>query len=97
VSDSDSFIEDDTGELASAKNFSPCFPPFTGVGGRAPSFDGAAVRQSAALSSSLVRPTTPKDLGASPEDIARTCHAHPTLSEAIKEAALAIGSRAIHI
>jgi len=35
--------------------------------------------------------------GASAEDIARTCHAHPTLSEAIKEAALAADGRAIHI
>jgi len=37
------------------------------------------------------------EFGASAEDIARTCHAHPTLSEAIKEAALAVGGRAIHI
>jgi dihydrolipoamide dehydrogenase len=35
--------------------------------------------------------------GASAEDIARTCHAHPTLSEAVKEAALAVDGRAIHI
>jgi len=38
-----------------------------------------------------------KKLGASAEDIARTCHAHPTLSEALKEAALAVDGRAIHI
>ena len=38
-----------------------------------------------------------KEFGASAEDIARTCHAHPTLSEALKEAALAIDGRAIHI
>jgi len=38
-----------------------------------------------------------KEFGASAEDIARTCHAHPTLSEALKEAALAVGGRAIHI
>jgi dihydrolipoyl dehydrogenase len=37
------------------------------------------------------------EFGASSEDIARTCHAHPTLSEAIKEAALAVAGRAIHI
>jgi dihydrolipoamide dehydrogenase len=37
------------------------------------------------------------EFGASAEDIARTCHAHPTLSEAVKEAALAVGKRAIHI
>jgi dihydrolipoamide dehydrogenase len=34
---------------------------------------------------------------ASSEDIARTCHAHPTLNEAVKEAALSVLSRAIHI
>jgi dihydrolipoamide dehydrogenase len=37
------------------------------------------------------------EFGASAEDIARTCHAHPTLSEAVKEAALAVGKRAIHM
>jgi dihydrolipoamide dehydrogenase len=37
------------------------------------------------------------EFGASSEDIARTCHAHPTLSEAMKEAALAVAGRAIHI
>ncbi|MGI9082913.1 MAG: dihydrolipoyl dehydrogenase, partial [Candidatus Fonsibacter lacus] len=36
------------------------------------------------------------EFGASAEDIARTCHAHPTLAEAIKEAALAVDKRAIH-
>jgi dihydrolipoyl dehydrogenase len=35
------------------------------------------------------------EFGAAAEDIARTCHAHPTLSEAVKEAALAVGKRAI--
>jgi dihydrolipoamide dehydrogenase len=37
------------------------------------------------------------EFGASAEDIARTCHAHPTLPEAVKEAALAVDKRAIHI
>ncbi len=37
------------------------------------------------------------EFGASPEDVARTCHAHPTLSEAVKEAALAAEGRALHI
>ncbi len=37
------------------------------------------------------------EFGASSEDIARTCHAHPTLSEALHEAALAVDGRAIHI
>lgn len=37
------------------------------------------------------------EFGASAEDIARTCHAHPTLSEAVKEAALAVDKRALHM
>jgi dihydrolipoamide dehydrogenase len=37
------------------------------------------------------------EMGASAEDIARTCHAHPTLSEAVKEAALAVDKRAISV
>jgi len=37
------------------------------------------------------------EFGASSEDIARTCHAHPTLNEAVKEAALAVENRALHI
>jgi len=37
------------------------------------------------------------EFGAAAEDIARTCHGHPTLSEAVKEAALAVGGRTIHI
>ena len=37
------------------------------------------------------------EFGASSEDIARTCHAHPTLTEAVKEAALAVDKRAIHM
>jgi dihydrolipoamide dehydrogenase len=37
------------------------------------------------------------EFGASAEDIARTSHAHPTLNEALKEAALAVDGRAIHI
>ena len=36
------------------------------------------------------------EFGASSEDIARCCHAHPTLAEAVKEAALAVDRRAIH-
>ena len=36
------------------------------------------------------------EFGASSEDIARTCHAHPTLTEAVKEAALAVAKRAIN-
>ncbi len=37
------------------------------------------------------------EFGASSEDIARTCHAHPTLSEAMKEAALAVAKRTINM
>jgi dihydrolipoamide dehydrogenase len=37
------------------------------------------------------------EFGAAAEDIARTCHAHPTTSEAVKEAALAVAGRPIHI
>ena len=37
------------------------------------------------------------EFGAASEDIARTCHAHPTLTEAVKEAALAVDNRAIHM
>ncbi|MBK7584238.1 MAG: dihydrolipoyl dehydrogenase [Myxococcales bacterium] len=37
------------------------------------------------------------EFGASSEDLARTCHAHPTLAEAVKEAALAVDGRALHI
>ena len=37
------------------------------------------------------------EFGGSAEDLARTCHAHPTRSEAIKEAALAVGKRTIHM
>jgi dihydrolipoamide dehydrogenase len=36
------------------------------------------------------------EFGASAEDVARTCHAHPTVNEAVKEAALAVAGRAIH-
>jgi len=37
------------------------------------------------------------EFGASAEDVARTCHAHPSLNEAVKEAALAVEGRALHI
>ena len=40
---------------------------------------------------------TAMEFGASSEDIARTCHAHPTLAEALREAALAVDGRALHI
>ena len=37
------------------------------------------------------------EFGASAEDIARTCHAHPTLPEAVKEAALAVAKRTLNL
>ena len=37
------------------------------------------------------------EFGGSSEDLARTCHAHPTLTEAVKEAAMAVEKRAIHV
>ncbi len=37
------------------------------------------------------------EFGGSAEDLARTCHAHPTMSEAVKEAAMAVDGRAIHV
>ncbi len=37
------------------------------------------------------------EFGGSAEDLARTCHAHPTMSEAVKEAAMAVAKRAIHM
>ena len=37
------------------------------------------------------------EFGGSSEDLARTCHAHPTRSEAVKEAAMSVAKRAIHM
>jgi len=37
------------------------------------------------------------EFGGSSEDLARTCHAHPTLSEAVKEAAMGVEGRTIHM
>ncbi|MBL4785855.1 MAG: dihydrolipoyl dehydrogenase, partial [Cohaesibacteraceae bacterium] len=37
------------------------------------------------------------EFGGSAEDLARTCHAHPTMSEAVKEAAMAVDKRSIHM
>jgi dihydrolipoamide dehydrogenase len=44
----------------------------------------------------IAEPVAVMEFGGSAEDIARTCHAHPTLSEAVREAALAVDGRAIH-
>jgi len=45
----------------------------------------------------ITEATITMEFGGSAEDIARTCHPHPTLSEAVKEAALAVDKRAIHM
>ncbi len=45
----------------------------------------------------IAEAVTLMEFGGSAEDLARTCHAHPTLSEAVREAALAVDKRAIHI
>jgi dihydrolipoamide dehydrogenase len=44
----------------------------------------------------IAEAATAMAFGASAEDIARTCHAHPTLAEVLKEAALDVDGRAIH-
>jgi dihydrolipoamide dehydrogenase len=45
----------------------------------------------------ITEATVAMEFGGAAEDIARTCHPHPTLSEAVKEAALAVAKRAIHM
>jgi dihydrolipoamide dehydrogenase len=57
---------------------------------------GAHILQHAA-SELIAEPASVMEFGGSAEDLGRTCHSHPTLSEAVKEAALAVGKRAIHI
>jgi len=44
----------------------------------------------------IAEAATAIEFGASSEDVARACHAHPTLAEAVKEAAFAVSGRAIH-
>ena len=51
----------------------------------------------AAASDMIAEGVLAMEMMASSEDIARTCHAHPTLSEVFREAALAVDGRAIHI
>ena len=48
------------------------------------------------VSELIAEATTAMEMRASAEDLARTCHAHPTLAEVVKEAALAVDKRAIH-
>ncbi len=45
----------------------------------------------------IAEPSVLMEFGGSAEDLARTCHAHPTLTEAVKEAALSVDKRAIHM
>ncbi len=45
----------------------------------------------------IAEAVTAIEFGASSEDLARTCHAHPTLAECLKEAALAVNQQAIHM
>jgi len=51
----------------------------------------------AQASEMIAEATVVMEFGGSAEDLARTCHAHPTLTEAVKEAALAVDNRAIHM
>jgi dihydrolipoyl dehydrogenase len=51
----------------------------------------------AQASEMIAEATVIMEFGGSAEDLARTCHAHPTLTEAVKEAALAVDKRAIHM
>jgi dihydrolipoamide dehydrogenase len=57
---------------------------------------GAHILQHAA-SELIAEAVSVIEFGGSSEDLGRTCHSHPTLSEAVKEAALAVEKRAIHI
>jgi dihydrolipoamide dehydrogenase len=57
---------------------------------------GAHILQHAA-SELIAEPTSVIEFGGSSEDLGRTCHSHPTLSEAVKEAAMAVEKRALHI
>ncbi len=52
---------------------------------------------SAVASEMIAEAAAVMEFGGSAEDIARTCHAHPTLTEAVKEAAMAVEGRAIHM
>jgi dihydrolipoamide dehydrogenase len=51
----------------------------------------------AAASEMIAEAAVIMEFGGSAEDLARTCHAHPTLTEAVKEAALAVDKRPIHM
>ena len=57
---------------------------------------GAHILQHAA-SELIAEAVSVIEFGGSSEDLSRTCHAHPTLSEAVKEAAMSVEKRALHI
>jgi dihydrolipoamide dehydrogenase len=57
---------------------------------------GAHILQHAA-SELIAEAASVMEFGGSAEDLGRTCHSHPTLSEAVKEAALAVDKRALHV
>jgi dihydrolipoamide dehydrogenase len=57
---------------------------------------GAHILQHAA-SELIAEAASVMEFGGSSEDLARTCHSHPTLSEAVKEAAMSVEKRALHI
>jgi dihydrolipoamide dehydrogenase len=57
---------------------------------------GAHILQHAA-SELIAEAVSVIEFGGSSEDLARTCHSHPTLSEAVKEAAMNVEKRALHI
>ena len=57
---------------------------------------GAHILQHAA-SELIAEAVSVIEFGGSSEDLGRTCHAHPTLSEAVKEAAMNVEKRALHI
>ena len=57
---------------------------------------GAHILQHAA-SELIAEAVSVIEFGGSSEDLGRTCHSHPTLSEAVREAALNVEKRALHI
>ena len=59
-------------------------------------YEAAKIDKRAMCGDMIAEMALAMEFGASAEDIARTCHAHPTHTEAIKEAALAVDKRPIH-
>ena len=61
------------------------------------SYSWASILSDADAGNMIAEAAVAMEFGSSAEDIARTCHAHPTLPEAVKEAALAVDGRALHM